>query len=59
MVEGLASVLPTFYKAGEGIFLGEHTDGVETPMWKAMNSMEGFMSKYVDKSLSDEAQKSM
>ena len=32
MAMGLASVLPTFYKAGEGLFLGDNTDGIETPL---------------------------
>lgn len=56
---GLASVLPTFYKAGEGLFLGDNADGVETPMWKAMNSFEGYMAKFKGRSVSDEAQQSM
>ena len=32
MAIGLFSVLPTFYKAGEGIFLGDNEDGVETDL---------------------------
>ena len=59
MALGLASVLPTFYKAGEGLFLGDSKDGVETGMWKMMNSVEGYTSKFTDRSLSEEAQKSM
>ena len=59
MAIGLSSVLPTFYKAGEGIFLGDNEDGVETDLWKAMNATEGFMAKFTDRSTSDAAQQSM
>lgn len=59
MALGLGSVLPTFYKAGEGLFLGDNTDGIETPLWKTMNSLEGFMSKYSARSVSEEGEKSM
>lgn len=59
MAIGLASILPTFYKAAEGILLGDNTTGIETDMWKGMNSLEGFMSKYSTKSMSDESQGSM
>lgn len=58
MAIGLASVLPTFYKAGEGLFLGDN-NGLETGMWKMMNAAEGYTSKFTENSTSDEAQKSM
>ena len=55
----LAGVLPTFYKAGEGLLLGEQSKGVETNLWRSMNSVEGFMSKYTAKSFSDKSSDSM
>ena len=59
MAMGLASVLPTFYKAGEGVFLGDSENGVETDLWKAMTATEGFMAKFNDRGVSDAAQQSM
>ena len=56
---GLASVLPTFYKAAEGIILGDNKDGIETDLWKGMNATEGFMKKFTDRSLSDSSSGSM
>lgn len=53
--KGLAFVLPTFYKAIEGIFLGDESIGNETEMWKAMNSMQGYLAKWNQNSVSDEA----
>lgn len=51
----LASVLPTFYKSLEGILLGDTT----TKLNDTMNSVEGYMSKFVQSSYTDEAQTSM
>lgn len=59
MAMGLAYVLPTFYKAGEALFLGESEKGNETELWKAMNRTQGFLSKYNTDSKSDAAQGSM
>ena len=51
---GLSAVLPTFYKAAEGIFTGDVEAGNETGMWKAMNEAEGYMAKFNARSTSDE-----
>lgn len=59
MAVGLASILPTFYKAAEGLFLGDNKTGVETSLWKTMNAAEGFMSKYNTRSISEEGEQSM
>jgi hypothetical protein len=55
MAMGLSYVLPTFYKAIEGILTGDTSAGNETPMWKAMNSTQGYLAKYNQRSTSDEA----
>lgn len=54
MGQGLAFVLPTFYKSIEGIFLGDSSNGDETKLWKAMNSAQGYLSKFNQRSVSDE-----
>lgn len=59
MAMGLSYVLPTFYKAGEGLFFGEIEAGNETELWKAMNKMQGTLAKYNTSSKSDYAQQSM
>lgn len=59
MALGLASVLPTFYKAAEGLFLGDNKNGTETDLWKKMNAAEGFMSKYNTHSVSEAGEKSL
>lgn len=56
---GLASTMPSLYKSLEGIFTGEDQFENQSSLWKAMNSAEGFMSKFTTKSVSDEASKSM
>ena len=52
---GLASALPTFYKAVEGLLLGDE----ETSLTKSATALEGWMSKYTASSVSDEASDSM
>lgn len=60
MSMGLAFVLPTFYKAIEGIFLGDNiSNGNETPLWKAMNASQGYLAKYNQRSVSDKSQGSL
>ena len=59
MAVGLSSVLPTFYKAMEGIILGDTEDGNETDLWKAASKAEGFMAKYNAESFSDKGSESM
>ena len=56
MALGLASTLPTFYKAIEGLSGNEENT---TDLWKGMNSVQGFLSKFTQNSMSDEAQQSM
>lgn len=51
----LASVLPTFYKAFEGILTNDETSGT----FKLATSAENYMAKFSTRSLSDQAQKSM
>ena len=53
MLWGLSSVLPTFYKAAEGFFLGD----THSSLWEGANKAEGWFSKY-EQSLSEEAQDS-
>lgn len=59
MAMGLASVLPTFYKAAEGLLLGDHPEGTETTLWKNMNKAEGYMSKFSARSFSDKSSESL
>jgi len=59
MALGLSKVLPTFYKALEGIFLGDTTKGNETDLWKAATKVEGTMAKYGASSYSDAGSKSL
>ncbi|MGV8961984.1 MAG: hypothetical protein ACOH2V_01205 [Candidatus Saccharimonadaceae bacterium] len=51
---GLASVLPTFYKAFEGILLGDTTTGMTT----AATAAESYLAKFNQTSISDKAQSS-
>lgn len=53
MAWGLASVLPTFYKAAEGLLFGDS----HSLLWESANKAENWFSKF-DLSLSDEAQDS-
>jgi len=52
----LAEVLPTFYKAAEGLITGD--DAKRSALFKAASKQEGFMRKF-NKSHSDEAKDSM
>jgi hypothetical protein len=52
---GLASVMPTFYKALEGMLLGDSYD----PRQGVATAAEGYMAKFAASSVSDEAQQSM
>jgi hypothetical protein len=51
----LAAVMPTFYKSLEGMLLGEKQSSLN----RAATAAEGYLSKYVQTSTSDEAQGSM
>lgn len=51
----MASVLPTFYKAIEGAFIGDE----ETSMTKGATQLENWMSKFTTGSTSDEGGQSM
>jgi hypothetical protein len=59
MALGLATVLPTFYKAAEALFTGDTEKGNETSLWKAMNTAQGYLSKYDVRSISDAGSQSM
>ncbi len=52
---GLASVLPTFYKAFEGMLIGDN----KTSLTDAATSAESYLAKYNQMSISDESQGSM
>ena len=52
---GLASVLPTFYKAIDGIFSGNEETYEQNSLWKAATNTENWFSKF-NNSFSDEAQ---
>lgn len=58
MAMGLAFVLPTFYKSIDAIFNGDTSSGNETPLWKAMNSSQGYLAKLNQRSTSDEGSSS-
>lgn len=51
---GLASVLPTFYKAFEGILMGE----TKTSLTDSATAAESYLAKFTQNSISDEAQSS-
>lgn len=59
MAMGLAYVLPTFYKAIEGLFTGDVSAGNESDLWKAMNSSQGYLAKYNQSSVSEEGNTSL
>jgi hypothetical protein len=54
---GMADIIPTVYKVGEGLFTGD-SNGTETDMYKAMTKASGFLAKFNTTSLSDAAQQS-
>lgn len=55
MAMGLSYVLPTFYKAIEGLFLNDVSAGNETALWKTLNKTQGYLAKFNQNSVSDEA----
>lgn len=54
MYMGLASVLPTFYKMGESLFLGDN----KTSLFDAATAAEGWLAKYTETSVTDEGSQS-
>ena len=56
---GLASSLPTFYKAIEGIISGNDSTDNDTDLYKAATKVEGFMARFNADSYSDKSQGSL
>lgn len=59
MAMGLSYVLPTFYKAIEGMLTGDVSAGNETALWKKMNSAQGYLAKFNQTSISEEGNSSI
>ena len=50
--------MPSLYKSLEGIISGESQFENQSSLWKTMNSVEGFMSKFTTNTASDEGSES-
>ena len=55
---GLASIMPTFYKALDGIFTGNENLKEQNSLWKGATNAENWFSKF-NNSFSDESQSSL
>jgi hypothetical protein len=56
---GLSASLPSLFKSLEGMLTGEDQFENQSSLWKTMNSVEGFMSKFTANTVSDKASESM